>query len=194
MNTVSASKNIGPQVRAAQMSGRARMLLAATLPACLALIPAQALAVPASGGNEVFFPDQLVNTVGPATWTTLRRVPIIVGNTPRFCAVTGSSDALNPGGVLSNFYRFTLTLAAGANPIDQGQERTLHFFNQPIPGGHVVVDNRIKEITSTWWFRLTTPGTHFVYWRATKFAVGTAPMTVDDSSISVVCTDVALPN
>lgn len=192
MNTVSASKNIGPQARAAQMSGSARMLLAATLPACLALVPAHVLAVPASGGNEtnVF---QVVATVGPAAWTTLRAVQINVGNAPRYCAVTGSSDALNSGGV-SNFYRFNLTLAAGADPIDSGRERTLHFFNQPIAGGQVVLDNRIKEITSTWWFKLAQPGVYFARWRATKFAAATANLTVDDSSISVVCTDVPLPS
>lgn len=192
MNTLSAIKNIRPQVHAAQISSSARMLLAATLPACLALVPGHALAVPASGGNETNV-NQVVATVGPATWTTLRAVPIMVVNTPRFCAVTGSSDALNPGGV-SNFYRFNLTLAAGADPIDSGRERTLHFFNQPIAGGQVVFDNRIKEITSTWWFQITTPGVNFVRWRATKFAAATANLTVDDSSISVVCTDVALPN
>lgn len=191
MNTVSAIKNIGPQVRAAQMSGSARMLLAAMLPACLALVPAHVLAVPASGGNETNV-NQVVATVGPATWTTLRAVPITVGHAPRYCAVTGSSDALNPGGV-SNFYRFNLTLAAGADPIDSGRERTLHFFNQPV-GGQVVSDNRIKEITSTWWFKLAHPGVYFVRWRATMFTAATAPLTVDDSSISVVCTDVALPN
>ena len=90
-----------------------------------------------------------------------------------------------------NFYRFTLSLAAGADPIDSGRERTLAFVNQPV-GGAVVSDSRIKEITSTWFFRLVQPGVYFIRWRATKFAAATANMTVDDSSLSVVCTDATL--
>jgi hypothetical protein len=168
----------------------AQTFLAVALLVGLALVPTHALAVDATGGNDTNV-NQVVATVGPATWTTLRAQQITVGNTPRYCVATGSSDALNPGGVAANFYRFTLSLAAGADPIDSGRERTLEFFNQPL-GGIVVSDSRIKEITSTWFFRLTQPGVYFIRWRATKFAAATANLTVDDSSLSVVCTDATL--
>jgi hypothetical protein len=164
------------------------------LPVWLALVPTHALAVDATGGNDTNV-NQLVNTVGPAAWVTLRAQQIAVpANTRRHCVATGSSDALNPGGVANNFYRFTLSLNAGFDPIDTGRERTLQFFNQPI-GGLVVTDSRIKEITSTWFFSLPpSPQSvvYFIRWRATKFAAATANMTVDDSSLSVVCTDATL--
>jgi hypothetical protein len=135
----------------------------------------------------------VVNTVGPAAWMTLQSQQINVVNMPRYCVATGSSDAVNPGGVQPNFYLFTLSLSAGFDPLDSGQERTLEFFNQPIAGG-VVTDRRIKEITSTWAFRLVQPGAYFIRWRATKVAAATANLTVADSSLSVVCTDIPLPN
>lgn len=190
MSTVVYTTNVNPQGRATHLSGVAQTLLAVALPVWLALVPTHALAVDATGGNDTNA-AQVVATVGPAAWTTLRAQQITVGNTPRYCVATGSSDALNPGGVAGNFYRFTLSLAAGADPIDSGRERTLQFFNQPV-GGAVVLDSRIKEITSTWFFRLTQPGVYFIRWRATKFAAATANMTVDDSSLSVVCTDATL--
>lgn len=177
------------QARAARRSRVTQTLLAAALPVWLALVPVSAMALDATGGNETGV-NQLVNTEGPAAWVTLRSQQINVTNGPRYCIATGSSDAFNPGTAGLHLYRFTLSLAAAAAPIDSGQERTLEFSN--IAG---VPDSRIKEITSTWFFVLPPqPGVYFIRWRATKVAAAMPNLTVADSSLSVACTDVRLPN
>lgn len=190
MNTVSSTTNVDPRARTAHISGLAGTLLAATLPAWFALVPAQALAVPDETGGTATTVNVLVPTVGPAAWTTLGSQPVIG---PRFCAATCSADMLNPGGVLSNFYRFHLTVNPGAGgpvggPIDTGCERTLHFFNQG-----AVLDNRTKEITTTCFFRIPQGGLSTIRCRATKFTAATANVIVDDSSLSVACSDTQLP-
>lgn len=109
MNTASSTTNVNPRARTARISGLAGTLLAATLPAWFALVPAQALAAPASGGNDGIG-NVPVPTFGGA-WTTLRS-RLVFG--PRRCIATCSADAINPGTGRSNSYRFTLTATPGA--------------------------------------------------------------------------------
>ncbi len=190
MSTVVRTKPMKAQARAARRSQVTQTLLAAALLVWLALVPVSAMALDAAGGSDTNV-NQVVNTVGPGAWVTLvsQQINAATGGT-RHCIATGSSDTLNPGTLASEQYRFTLSLAAGADPIDSGRERRLEFSNTAVTG-----DNVAKEITSTWFFTLPPPtAVYFIRWRATKFAAATANLTVLDSSLSVVCTDVALPN
>ncbi len=190
MPTVACTQPVKVQAPATRRSRVSKTLLAAALPVWLALVPVSAMAVNAAGGSDTTV-DQVVNTVGPGAWVTLRSQQINATSGPRYCIATGSSDAVNPGTLLAEQYRFTLSLAAGADPINSGRERTLEFLNTA-----TTADNRMKEITSTWFFTLPpqTTAAYFLRWRATKLAAATANLTVADSSLSVVCTDNALPN
>ena len=185
MHTAASTPNVHPQGRATHLSGVAQTLLAVALPVWLALVPTHALAVDATGGNDTNVapgrghgrPSRLDDAAGPTESPSGTRRGTA---SPLAAPMRSTRAGWRP------ISCFTLSLAAGADPIDSGRERTLEFVNQPV-GGAVVSDSRIKEITSTWFFRLVQPGVYFIRWRATKFAAGTANMTVDDSSLSVVC-------
>ena len=165
-----------------------KIILAAALPACLAFGASQALAVPAASGN-----DTNAN-IGIGACTTLNAQPItVVGNQIRYCTATGSADVRNPGPVGVHNYAFNLTLDnVVCAPLDGGKERTVEFANLPI-AGQFVLDNRIKEVSSTGFFRVAGAGVHMIRW--TGRAIPGAPATlVLDRSLSVVCTDVPLPD
>lgn len=162
-----------------------KFMLVSMLPICLGLLPLQAEAVSAVGGNSTTA-NVVVNSA--AAWTTLRTMFFNnPANTTRYCVATGSSDGLNPGVFGAHRYRFTLSLDNLAPPLNTGFERTLEFLNQAV-GGVQLPDNRIKEITSTGGVFVTGGGFHAIRWQARK-AGGAANMTVTDSSLSVVCTD-----
>lgn len=161
------------------------------LPLSLSLVSPNLLAADAAGGSAT-----VLNAVVGAAWTTLRSVQVnnFVPGSTRHCTAVGSSDALNPGGVAGPLdYRFTLSTVP--SPLDNGPcERTLEFYNVPLPplNRYLLPDNRIKEVTSTCFIRLPY-GQHQIYWLAKK--IGGAPnLTVDDSSMTVNCLDVPLPN
>jgi hypothetical protein len=164
-----------------------KMVLAAALPAWLALGATQALAVPAAGGN-----DTNAN-IGVGACTTLNFQPItVVGNQVRYCAATGSADVLNPG-QNGGLYAFNLTLDnVVCAPLDGGKERTVQFSNLVV-AGTPVPDNRIKEVTSTGFFKVSGAGVHMIRWTARPIP-GSPATIVLDRSLSVVCTDVPLPD
>jgi hypothetical protein len=150
----------------------------------LPLVASPALALDAAGGN-----DTNVN-INVAACTTLNAQTVnVVGNAVRYCVATGSADASNPVGAGPHDYAFNLTLDnAACLPFDGGKERTLEFWDA---GG--VSDNRIKEITSTGFFRIAGQGVHTIRWTARPLP-GAPALTVLDRSLSVVCTDWQLPN
>ena len=110
----------------------------------------------------------------------------------RYCAVTGSADVFHPVG--NGLYTFNLTLdqpvATACNPLDGGKERTVQFFDTPV-GGVIVRDSRIKEVTSTGFFRLAAGVAHILRW--TGRATGSPATLVADRSLSVVCSNLSLP-
>lgn len=180
MNSVAPMKNRSPWTK----------LMAATLPVCFGLVPLQAEAVlDEVGGNGT-----IVNQVVPsaAAWTVLRSVLVFSPTTnARRCIATGSSDAFNPGLLGSHFYRFRVSLNGLPIGVDGPFERTLEFLNQvaTVP----VRDNRIKEITSTGGVFVPPAGFSTIRWEARKFLAATPALLVDDSSLTVVCTDTELP-
>jgi len=152
-----------------------------------------ALAVDAVGGSATNV-DIGVNGAG---WTILRSVTFS-NPTQRYCTATGSADALRPihaDANGENLYYFTVSDTP--NPIkDQGQERTLAFWNLAIS------DNSIKEITTTggWMSQATadpgvftfaaSPLSRTLYFLARKATAATTPnLTVRDASMTVTCTD-----
>ncbi|MFH0344100.1 MAG: hypothetical protein ACHBNF_18705 [Chromatiales bacterium] len=192
MNTVLHTKPRNPPVEGAVAARSVAKLAAAALPLWLGLVPLQAHAVDAAGGNStnnsVFFTN---------AWTTLRSVSFTnpPGNTRR-CAATGSADAQNPFIISQGgraLYVFTLSLDNLNPAIGNGEERTVVFIQSPIPSlGHSDPDADRKEVTSTAFF-VAGPGTHTIRWQARRilpFSFSNAA--VNDASISVVCTNAAL--
>ncbi len=171
-----------------------RTCLVAALPLCATIVSSPALAVDAVGGSA-----SNINVVVPgAGWTILRSVNFS-NPAQRYCTATGSADAVRP--TLANgesVYYFTVSNTP--NPIfDQGQERTLTFWNQA-----GIWDNRIKEITTTggWmspanadpgYFTVAANpfifGSRTLYFLARKAAAATPNLTVIDASLTVTCTD-----
>ena len=160
-------------------------LVVAALPVWLGLTPIQALAQDAVGGSST---NGNVN-MPPNMWTTLRTVTFDNGNTTRYCMVVGSADIQHPAGNGVTTYLFTLTDNDPQPPLNDGDERTVEFRDQPA-GGVIVQDNRIKEVTTTEAFP-TGPGVHVMYWLG-RPAPG-SPATLElDSSQTVVCTKESL--
>jgi hypothetical protein len=164
------------------ISGRSwrKMVLAAALPAWLALGAGHALAQPAVGGQDTF-----VNIGIPANGcTTLNQQIFAASNLVRYCVATGSADVLHPAGN-GGTYVFNLTLDnAACAPLNGGMERTVQFADVAV-GAQVIRDNRIKEVTSTGFFTLTPNVAHILRW--TGRAPGAPATIVDDRSLSVVC-------
>ena len=163
-----------------------KLVLAAALPAWLTLGAGQALAQVAVGGQ-----DTNVNILIPAGGcTTLNAQIIPAANFVRYCVATGSADVFNPPGNVAN-YLFNLTLDnVACAPVNGGKERTVQFLDVAV-GGQIVPDNRIKEVTSTGFFALAANVGHMIRW--TGAAPGSPATTVDDRSLSVVCSPLRLP-
>lgn len=176
------------------------IVLGLALTAGTALMSSTALAVDAVGGSAT---NTDVIVTSPVAWTVLGKVSL-QNPTQRYCIATGSADAQNPVFTPSAApwqYRFTVSNDPNP-PINQGQERTLEFWNQLI-AGQLVRDNQIKEITTTggWMANvMANPGYftfpavlspfagHTVYLLARK--IGNVPnLRVLDSSLTVTCTD-----
>lgn len=172
------------------------ILLGMALSASTALMSDAAFAVDAVGGSARNT-NVLVNS--NVAWTILRTVTF-TNSTQRYCIATGSADAHNPTSQPSAApwqYRFTVSNSPNP-PVDQGQERTLEFWNQA-GGGFLLRDNQIKEITTTggWmanamndpgYFTFPAAFSQTVYFLGRK--IGGAPnLTVLDNSLTVTCTD-----
>lgn len=164
-----------------------KLVLAAALPTWLALGAGHALAQ--TGGQ-----DTNVNIGIPAGGCiTLNQQILPAAAFTRYCTVTGSADVFHPVG--NGLYTFNLTLdqpvATACNPLDGGKERTVQFSDVAF-GGVLIPDNRIKEVTSTGFFKIA-PGNlpHILRW--TGRATGSPATIVADRSLSVVCSTTALP-
>ena len=176
------------------------IVLGMALSASSVFMSGTALAVDAIGGSAT---NTNVTVTSPVAWTVLGKVTF-QNPTQRYCIATGSADAQNPLFQPSAApWQYRFTVSNSPNPlINQGQERTLEFWNQ-VAGGSLVRDNQIKEITTTggWMANvLVNPG-YFtfpavaapfngqtVYLLARK--IGNVPnLTVLDSSLTVTCTD-----
>jgi hypothetical protein len=163
--------------------------LAIILPIWLALIPLKVSAEGARVDGAQTTIDVTVNTVGSGTvvWNTLLSVGITI---PAFqiwhCVATGSSEAINPGNV-DNQYRFTLTLDDTSPTTNGGCERTIDIDD------NAGIDDATNIVVgSTCSFLNVAPGFHTIRWLATKVAAGDANLRVEDSSATVVCTDILL--
>ncbi len=181
---------ISMKTRFVSKTGRA--WLAAALPLCATLMSSPVFAVDAIGGNAN---NGLIVVATPfCNWTVLETVPF-QNPTKRYCIATGSADAIRPTTFAGpeHFYYFTVSNTPA--PIcDQGQERTLTFWNQ---GG--IRDNSKKEITTTGgWMApanadpgyFTFPaGNQTLYFLARKATDATPNLPVDDASLTVTCTD-----
>jgi hypothetical protein len=170
------------------------------LPICTALMSNPALAVDAVGGaanNGAINVGAVVNCAQPGNWTILETVSF-TNPTQRYCTATGSADAFRPT-TANGESTYYFTVSNQPNPIcNQGQERTLMFWNQ---GG--IWDNRVKEITTTggWmapanadpgYFTFPALGFnqgHTLYFLARKLNAATPNLIVDDASLTVTCTD-----
>lgn len=159
-----------------------------------------AMAADAVGGSGTNI-NQIVNNIA---WVPLRTVTVPAQTTDRYCIATCSADAANPypnGGGNLNRYFFTVSNSANP-PFDQAQERTLEFWNQGF-----VIDNKIKEITTTggWastitgqfsapgYFKIPANKTVPLYCLARKENANTVMVSFTDVSMTAVCTDRVMP-
>lgn len=170
-------------------------LLALALPVCATLMSGTAMAVDAVGGSAR---NTNVVVASAAAWTVLTSVNF-ANPAQRFCTSTGSADAFRPTTINGQYqYRFTVSNVPQP-PLDQGQERTLEFWNQA-----GIWDNSIKEITTTGGWRgnvmanpgyFTVPanpvlfGSRTLYFLARKVAAAAPNLVVADASQTVICTD-----
>lgn len=126
-------------------------------------------------------------TVNSSTvWTVLSSSAInIPAGTPWHCVAVGSADVINAAdGIIGKQYRFTLTIDS-TNPATNGAcERTLD-----IADNNSVADGQVKNISSNCTFKSIAPGVHTIYWLSKKVNNLDPDATVDDNSLSVVCSD-----
>ncbi len=152
----------------------------------VALIPFESSAEEARVDGKGNAADVVVTTVGGASanWNTLVSVEILIpANQIWHCVATASAEALNPGG-LDNRYRFTLTRNDTSPVVGAGCERTIDVDD------NAGVDDATNYVVGTTCpFLNVFAGTHTIRLLATKVTAGDANMIVDDSSLTVVCTN-----
>src|SRR5688572_7849535 len=165
---------------------KVKRICASIIMSSVAVIPFQASAEGArvdGGGVAV---DVVVNTAGGAAvnWTTLISREIqIPANQIWHCVATAFADAINPGG-LDNRYRFTLTRNDTSPVVGAACERTIDIDdNTALNDSHNIV------VGTTCPFLNVNAGVHTIRFLATKVSTGDANMIVDDSSLTVVCSD-----
>ena len=151
-----------------------------------AVIPFQISAEGARVDGGAVALDVVVNTAGGAAvnWTTLisREIQIPV-NQLWHCVATAFADAINPGG-LDNRYRFTLTRNDTSPAVGGACERTVDIDdNTALNDSHNIVAG------TTCPFLNVSAGVHTIRFLATKVTTADANMTIDDSSLTVVCSD-----
>ncbi len=160
--------------------------ICASIMLSVAVIPFQASAEGArvDGGGVAL--DVVVNTAGgsAANWTTLISRQIqIPANQIWHCAATASADAINPGG-LDNRYRFTLSINDTSPAVGAACERTIDIDD------HASFNDSYSILVGTTCpFLNVFAGTHTIRFLATKITTADADMIVDDSSLTIVCSE-----
>jgi hypothetical protein len=103
---------------------------------------------------------------------------------PHHCGVMASAQAQNPGdATVRNRYIFVLSLDDPTPAPNHGSTRTIDFNDNA-----VVADTDLREVSSTFFFAEVPPGEHTIRWMAKKVGADDAPMTVQDSSLLIICT------
>lgn len=157
--------------------------------AAVAMIPFQVSAEGARVGGKAYANDVVVSTVGGslANWHTLVDYEFdIPAYKLGYCVATGSAEALNAGGTY-NQYRFTLALDDTSPAVGSACERTIDTVNNS-----GVVDPVHVVVSTTCPFLNLFPGSHTIRFLATKVSEDDAHMIVNDSSLTIVCTDTQL--
>jgi len=153
------------------------------------MIPFQASAEGSRVDGKTVAADVVVNTAGGAAvdWNTLVSLEILIpANQIWHCVPTASADAINPGG-LDNRYRLTLTKDDTSPVVGGGCERTID-----IDDNAGVNDAKNILLGTTCPLLNVNAGLHTIRLLATKVTTGDANMIVDDSSLTVVCSDTQL--
>jgi hypothetical protein len=107
---------------------------------------------------------------------------VLIPNSYWHCAVTASAESINPLDGDDNKYIFGLQVD-DPNSTRSGSDRTIDHDN--LSGEEAF---RV-EVSSTYFFSGLTAGEHTFYWSARKEQSSVANMAVDDSSMTVVCSD-----
>ena len=187
------SQDGGISMKTRFLSKTGRASLAAVLPLCATLMSSPVVAFDAIGGNAN---NGLTAVVAagcqPPAWTVLETVPFQNPH-QHYCHATGSADAFRPT-TANGEYNYYFTVSNTPAPIcNQGQERTLTFWNQA-----GIKDTGIKEITTTGgWMApangdpgyFTVPAGNQTLYFLARHAIGAPPLQVDDASLTVTCMD-----
>jgi hypothetical protein len=152
-------------------------------------VPASQASESAVAGTSSVTDDTITSTA----WDTLLSKDVVIPGFPAssgstsHCVANRSSDAANPLSGDDNRYDFTLSVDTSAPASNSGSERTIEFDK---------LDTSEEEeriaVSSTGYFGELTPGTHTFRWLARKDTSGAANMVVEDSSLTIICTDLKI--
>lgn len=110
------------------------------------------------------------------------------GAHPHHCVATASAQAVNPGDdTVDNKYIFVLALDDTTPAANHPSARTIEFNDNA-----VVQDALYQEVSSPFFFADIPPGRHLIRWMARKVGPDDEPLTVDDASLSIICTRMRL--
>ncbi len=141
-------------------------------------------------GSNTTVDDAIIGTAPDQLVATTVTLPLNSGVWN--CAVTGSAEAINPLNNDDNRYIFGFSEAAGVAAVlpaftQSGGDRTIDFDN--LTGEEI----NLEVVSSTYVFTglstLVNANTHTFYWSARKENGLDTNMTVNDSSMSVICSD-----
>jgi hypothetical protein len=148
----------------------------------LGLVPHQGSAHDATGGASTVVDDVITTT----RYNTLLAVTFDFSAFPHHhhCVATASAEAVNPAGTtLDNKYIFVLSLDSTTPITNHPSARTIDFDDNP-----VLDEPNFLEVSSTFFFGNIAPGQHTIRWMARKVGTDDENLTVEDSSLTIVCT------
>jgi hypothetical protein len=149
----------------------------------LGLAPHRAAPHDAAGGTATR-ENTLIDSA--TTFTTVLEVPFDLSAFAHahHCVATASAQAVNPGGSSTeNRYIFVLTLDNTSPSPNHPSARTIEFNDTP-----VLDDLTLLEVSSTFFFAAVPPGRHTIRWMARQASRDDENLTVDDASLSIICT------
>ena len=167
------------------VAGRTLLTLGVLL--MLGRAPSPVAAHDATGGASTVLNVRITST----TFRTVLAVPMDFspegsydGAHPHHCVATASAQVVNPGdNTVDNKYIFVLALDDATPAANHASARTIEFNDNA-----VVQDALYQEVSSTFFFADIPPGQHVIRWMARKVGLDDEPLTVDDASLALICT------
>jgi len=159
--------------------------VAIMLPVCLALGSSPVLAIESGIEGATQRAKNLIDGTAP---DTLVKSTVAIPSGPGgkwHCAVTCSAEMINPGGgVIDNRYILGVNVDTTSSTV-ANCDRTVDFDDNPGSDD----ENRVEVSTTCPFKNLTSNTNHTFYCSARKQQDADKNMTVDDTSMTVTCSD-----